>query len=949
MATQRPDTVAVASGTTIVRAGISGATPPVWQGAWAGPQTLPTVNGTAISLTGSVDQPVTFSVAPGYSLPAGASLVTVSTTQCRIDANTSVAVGTYPIVIRATAASGVTNSGVVSLVVSAASSSWTPLRQIPNVVTWNRYALPAFPNSNMGANPYAGTKHTRWARRTVDGCWYALGGDMNSTATYDPPSAVAGGSGLHYLYKVTPGLPFTYELKNTFIPAAGHLIPNRVDEAPWMYDSTRDRFLLFPNPRWPDITDPKQITGHLMYYYPATDTWVDLGTGSYTGGSTFDPNNNPQFDPNGHQYPIASSSGSKWGVYDSVTDKYYITASNSRLIIMDAATLTMEWPILQVGASNVSLQNPLYHTACLCFDKVRRRLITLRGVNSGGWQADPSAYHLHYFDLDTRTAGIIPQTGFPFDPDNPLFIDFEALEHDPVNNLYLMYGSCIMVGGSQSNLTPTNAMRAIPCGGGEWTQLMPVNTPPQVRYGQTMWTDPTYGLFELGGINDAGGSNAEMFFPALNSTAITNGYASAPGINIVGSTWTPNRDTSGNVTTTDWAKLPLNTWLWAGTQNFKSLLSSTPYPNSGGSDATGNICTPWGGAAWDPAAQRMFIYGGGHGDTHPCETEIVGLSLNKMVYELEIDRQPLSVTQQWSDVTHNWQVSPVLYPGSNAPLTNGVPGSSHEYWSCTFIPPSRWGNVRGALFVGAYARSIFDLDTKTYTIPQWYIPGSPGPGHEYGSGDSVTFFDSDSLWRPHDAWFWARNKLYGTQVTDWSPVSFGQYDHGYASATKPIFLADKVYTELTERRELLILNPNHSTFNRIRYGQAIDAGGTDWTAFIDDVTLTSANGTDHLDFNTTNVTVSDPNSKLMDAGASYDSVNNCIWICPNTVGSPMYKLTGFDTGNVITVLKLAAGTGPLVQCVSGTYGRFRVSRIGGVTIGVRVANATTPAQVIRLT
>lgn len=859
--------------------------------------------------------------------------------------------------------------------------TWQGLRQIAAAVKWNRYALPAFPNSNMGAAPYGGTKHTRWARRTVDGCWYALGGDMNMTSAYDPPSAAAGGSGLHYLWKVTPGTPFKFELKNTFIPAAGKLIPNRVDEAPWMYDSTRDRFLTYPNPRWPDTTAPGQIVGHLMFYYPATDTWVDLGGGTYTGGSTFDSNNNPQFDPNGHQYPITSSSGSKWGIYDEVTDKFYITASNSRLMILDAATLTMEWPIMTVGATDPQVSNPLYHTACLCFDKVRRRLITLRGPLSTGWQTDPAAYHLHYFDIDSRKAGIIPQIGFPFDPNNPIYIDFEALEHDPVNDLYLMYGGCLMLGGSQSNLQATNTMRAIPCGGGEWTELMPVGgVAPQPRYGQTMWTDPTYGLFELGGINDAGNSNPEMYFPVLDSAAIANGYSTAPpapppapepppaptpppvpappppapvpapapssGINIVGSTWAPNRDSSGNVLDSDWANLPENTWFFAGTQNLKSLLSGTPYPNISGTDATGNIVAPWGGAAWDSAAQRMFIYGGGHGDTHPCETEIVGLSVSKMVFELEIDRQPLSVTQQWNETTNAWQTSPVLYPGSNAPLKNGVPGASHEYWSCVFIPPSRWGNTRGALYVGSFALAIYDLDTKAYTVPQWWIPGTPG--HYYGSGDSVSFYDGDSVWRPHDAWYWARNKLYGTAATSWAPNSFGQYDHGYASATKEIYLDAKVYVDLPERREMLNLSPAHGKYNRVRYGQAIDAATKNWTAYIDDVTLTSANGTDHLDFNAANIQAGAPSSALTDAGAQYDAAANCIWIVPNIAGKPMYKLTGFDAGNVITVLKLPSSTTPLHNSLNGTYGRFRIATIGGVKIGVRVSGHTVPAQVIRL-
>jgi hypothetical protein len=101
---QQPDVVALASG---VRSGSGGIGSPIaaptWLGAFNGAQTVNHTFGVANSITGTASTACTFSVTPGYSLPAGATLVTVSPTQCRIDFDASLATGTYTFKIRATA------------------------------------------------------------------------------------------------------------------------------------------------------------------------------------------------------------------------------------------------------------------------------------------------------------------------------------------------------------------------------------------------------------------------------------------------------------------------------------------------------------------------------------------------------------------------------------------------------------------------------------------------------------------------------------------------------------------------------------------------------------------------------------------------------------------------------------------------------------------------------
>lgn len=104
MATSVPDSYVVPSGATSVRGGNGTAAPPdpVWLGDAANAFSINAVSGQADFRLLSVSLPSTFSVTPGYSLPSGVTLTTVSSTQCRLDFSTGVPSGTYQFRIRAT-------------------------------------------------------------------------------------------------------------------------------------------------------------------------------------------------------------------------------------------------------------------------------------------------------------------------------------------------------------------------------------------------------------------------------------------------------------------------------------------------------------------------------------------------------------------------------------------------------------------------------------------------------------------------------------------------------------------------------------------------------------------------------------------------------------------------------------------------------------------------------
>lgn len=102
MATQHPTILGFPTG---VRSGSGGFTAPlpepVWSGQLAG-GAISRAQGATTSITGNVDIPSTFSVEPGFSLPAGFTLVPVSTTSVRVDVDPSVVPGQVSFKLRAT-------------------------------------------------------------------------------------------------------------------------------------------------------------------------------------------------------------------------------------------------------------------------------------------------------------------------------------------------------------------------------------------------------------------------------------------------------------------------------------------------------------------------------------------------------------------------------------------------------------------------------------------------------------------------------------------------------------------------------------------------------------------------------------------------------------------------------------------------------------------------------
>lgn len=426
----------------------------------------------------------------------------------------------------------------------------------------------------------------------------------------------------------------------------------------------------------------------------------------------------------------------------------------------------------------------------------------------------------------------------------------------------------------------------------------------------------------------------------------------APPIQLTSTHWTPNRDAQGNVVQSDGPQLP-TTWRKVGGSNttIQEVLESPGYTNNSAGLSAPGIVVAWGGAARDYINDALVISGGGHGDSSAAETGIYTALLKKMRIERTVNRQPSNTPLTYSGSGIALTSGEPWPGGFNLPLSSGVPGSMHTYDGLVWIPPTTMATLglsapnRGGLFYPGDARCVVNLDTGAYSKLWWK---SADMDWSY----CTAILDGTLVIGPRQYFNWWRFDLSQTETTDWQSSGYDSTpavpSFGKKLAAIPSSAAwnynHKAQGWLRERREYVHFFGNQQA-RRFRYGQALDASATAFGGYMDDITLTSANGTDHLDFSATNLQDTGTN-QLCSAGVAYDHTTQAIYVCANKTDGAIYKITGLS-GTSWTVLKLS-NTAPLTVGAQGTYGRFALTRIGGALIGVRVTSISNPIEVIRL-
>lgn len=390
----------------------------------------------------------------------------------------------------------------------------------------------------------------------------------------------------------------------------------------------------------------------------------------------------------------------------------------------------------------------------------------------------------------------------------------------------------------------------------------------------------------------------------------------------------------------DWAQLPPLRWLFVADVVMDSVIERPRYPKPKASSGDGspNIIAAWGGAAWDHQNQVMYISGGGHGDAHECETGIYALNAAQLQFKRVVDRAPLDMLQSW-DFAQRKIVTQSMGNSSNMPLRHGVPASVHTYDGLVWIPPGLpgAGPVAGGLFYPGNARAIVNLDLAHYAAAHWFNPLKDSANWSY----CTAFLDGSAIYGPHDSFAHFKFDLNATEATDWSPQSLGQLQFNAFSSSTALPYANRAWTLLRERREQVSLFGN-ATGIRVRHGQALDAKASNWTSYHDRLSLSSSDGA-HLDFNPTSLA---DDGELANAGMHYDAARSCLWVQSNAENGALYRIDGLEGNNWRVSKQL--GPAALLGHPHGTWGRFRLARLGGTDVALRLSSTTDPVQVLRL-
>ena len=487
---------------------------------------------------------------------------------------------------------------------------------------------------------------------------------------------------------------------------------------------------------------------------------------------------------------------------------------------------------------------------------------------------------------------------------------------------------------------------------------------------QGFWADVYHG-----GTNP---TDRDMYF-RLNEVVVSTAYVGPVGaaINISGSNWTPNTDAAGEILDTDWAQLPLMTTLNVITNKLDDVVPTPRLATKGGnSDGSPALITAWGSAANDYVNQRLYFMGGGHADSHLCENGVYKLDSATLRFTLAATRSAAASGQWWNGAgfTALTGSSDIHNESAAYPMADGKPGASHTFWMLDWVPPGLMGNASGGVINHFYSKHLLNVDTGAWDTPWWDYGGSGS--FSATISDNVDFSyglavrDGLKVFQPAND-FYVRAWDYGQRVsTTWSGIAGGTSlgkplypvsaaSTGGFSVGDRIIRNQKLVLRMPERREVVFLGVQSegaaaAYHRRLRLGVAVDAtssysSGTNWSSYLDTLTLTSSDGS-HADFNLQSnwTDTQDVTGKLMAAGAMWDNATGTAWVWGNNATDDLYKLTGLASGNTVTVERQASTARPLFYAKNGTYGKCMLVTRGGATCLVRYVSTTRYPEIVRV-
>jgi hypothetical protein len=278
--------------------------------------------------------------------------------------------------------------------------------------------------------------------------------------------------------------------------------------------------------------------------------------------------------------------------------------------------------------------------------------------------------------------------------------------------------------------------------------------------------------------------------------------------------------------------------------------------------------------------------------------------------------------------------------GGKAPLADGTVPASHTCDSLVWIPANVVGNSAGALLMFGHTVGIVNLDTASYDTV--HFAGDSPVSLSY----KICEVDGWNVLHAYANFYYRRWDMRPTtrSKTLWSNDSRGAFVGSFSAGANVVY-DGKTMIRMPQRREFVSLSGAVNT--RCRYGNGFDSGVQgSWSAFHDQVSITSDDGS-HADLNNpANWVDAQPLTPFFASGGTYDYWGNCLWLQSNLAGGGLYRLTGLNS-NVWRSERIA-GAAALTTAGNGTFHRCQVAVKGTARVLMRVTSTTSPPEVCRI-
>jgi hypothetical protein len=619
---------------------------------------------------------------------------------------------------------------------SAYANHGTPL-SIPDN-TWEVRVPPLPPNAPLGAHnsfKRGGGKHVNLTVSGTDHLIYVQGGDAAAPTLSNGKSPSTSDRQEVFTYDVKNDV---WSLVHPYCAAPGQVAPAWPDFAPWIWDSTRNKFWYFGGGNQCEAQ-----TCPLTHIRDVVCGGISDGTTVYTDRL------NHWYNTTTHQYETPSINGHDStniqeilgrtlsnlltdGIYDPIQDNFWlpIGGCNGRVCIYrydpsadtDSSNIaTSGWTKFEWSVSGNSDEFDAYNTR-VTWDPTRRNMYLVSYGRSSAFMVD----HLLRFNIDTQT-----------------FTDLGKLP-GPVANLtdeIMIYNHAedvLMFPQFDESEWSTMQLYIYHLAGpfaGQWEGVDMTTPPGEVEVHGRHWVYDKYNNVLVGT------AGQDDYLPRIYLYRYKTPESLHPFDTVLPGNWYRVNNTHALDRRPDITN--------AAVDPHGGCVGNAAHPNGMcGTKGPLAVTDHWGGMAFDYKRSYIYLWGGGHGDYAGNEVYRLDLNLidgvqatNPWVLDRDMDIPYHASQTELPDQGEEVRLKPCAGPASGFFIaTNCFPGSVHSYDQMEYI-----GRTFDYVcqFINSAARNAANSSILSFcydqTLKQWhrlpdYFPGARG-------AQSITGYD----------------------------------------------------------------------------------------------------------------------------------------------------------------------------------------------------------------